>query len=82
MWKNKNYITALLEAPPGEGYRIWKELEQKLQSGFNPEEAQDFVEELLKLVYYYKMYKKSHDALAEFAEIIADFLPYRFFDRT
>ena len=72
----RSYITKLLYASSKvEAYRIKQELEQKLRTGFKPDEAQDFLDELSKLLYEYKLYKRYSDTLKEFAALIAEVFP-------
>jgi hypothetical protein len=74
--KNPSYITRLLKASSTiEAYRIRQELEEKLRTGFKPDEIRDFVYELLDFVHDYKRLKKDVAVLHEFAELIAKYLP-------
>jgi uncharacterized protein (UPF0305 family) len=76
MRRNKSYITRLLEAlSTVEAYRIRQELEEKLKTGFTPEEAKDFVYELLEFVHHYKRLQKDSEVLSMFAKLIADYIP-------
>jgi hypothetical protein len=75
MKRNKSYITKLLEASSTvEAYRIRTELEEKLRTGFKPDEIRSFVYELLEFVYDYKQLKKDIAVMQEFAEVIAKYI--------
>jgi hypothetical protein len=83
MRRNPSYITKLLEASSVvETYRIRQELEQKLQTGFKPDEIRDFVYELLEFVYDYKQLRKDIVVVQEFAELIAKYIPASYFEKT
>jgi uncharacterized protein (UPF0305 family) len=82
MKKNPSYITRLLEASSKvEAYRIRQELEQKLQTGFKPDELRDFINELLEFVHRYRELEKDAEILSMFAKLIADYIPARYFER-
>ncbi len=83
MKRNPSYITKLLEASTvDEAYRIRQELEQKLQSGFKPDEMRDFISELLEFVHHHKQFRKDSEVLSRFAELIAEYIPLSYFERT
>ncbi len=78
MKRNPSYITKLLGASSTvEAYRIRQELEQKLQTGFKPDEIRDFISELLEFVHHYKQLKKDIAVVQEFAELIAKYIPVK-----
>jgi GTP1/Obg family GTP-binding protein len=78
MKRNTSYITRLLEASSTvEAYRVRQELEEKLRTGFKPDEIRDFVYELLEFVYDYKQLRKDIAVVHEFAELIAKYIPVR-----
>ena len=54
-----------------------QELEEKLRTGFKPDEIRDFVYELLEVVCDYKQLKKDIAVVQEFAELIAKYLPVK-----
>jgi hypothetical protein len=82
MKRNQSYITKLLEASSiVEAYRVRQELEEKLRTGFKPDEIRDFVYELLELVHSYKQLKKDSEVLRQFAELIAKYLPVPEYDK-
>ncbi len=83
MKRNQSYITKLLEASSTvEAYRIRQELEEKLITGFSPDEVRDFVSELLEFVHDYKQLRKDSEVLSRFAELIAEYIPARYFEKT
>jgi len=78
--KNQTLLTQLLEASSNvEVYRLREELREKLIQGFSPDEAKEFINDLLKLRYNYLRYKKQcedvSEALGKFAELIANYIP-------
>ncbi len=76
MKKNPSYIKRLLEASSTvEAYRIRQELEEKLRTGFKPDELRDFISELLEFVHQYKQLRKDSEVLSRFAELIAEYIP-------
>ncbi len=78
MKKNPSYITKLLEASSiVETYRVRQELEEKLRTGFKPDEIKDFINELLELVYDYKQLRRDIAVVQEFAELIAKYIPVK-----
>ncbi len=82
MRRNSSYISKLLEATSTvEAYRIRKELEEKLIKGFSPDEMRDFISELLEFVYKYKQLRNDSEVLSRFAELIAEYIPIRYFER-
>ncbi len=83
MKRNQSYITRLLEASSTvEAYRVRQELEEKLKTGFKPDELRDFVNELLEFVYRYKQLRKDSEVLSRFAELIAEYIPLSYFEKT
>ncbi len=83
MRQNKSYIIRLLEASTvDETYKIRRELEEKLITGFSPDEVQDFISELVEIVYDYKQLRKDSEVLSRFAELIAEYIPGRYFEKT
>ncbi len=83
MKRNPSYITKLLEASSKvEVYRIRQELEEKLLKGFEPDEMRDFISELLEFVHHYKQFRKDSEVLSRFAELIAEYIPYHYFEKT
>jgi len=83
MRRNKSYITKLLEASSTvEAYRIRQELEEKLRTGFKPDEIRDFVYELLEFVHSYKQLHKDSEVLSRFAELIASYIPASYLEKT
>jgi len=83
MKRNPSYITKLLEASSTvETYRVREELREKLLQGFSPEEARDFIYELLELVYDYKALRRDSEILKEFAELIARYIPASYIEKT
>ncbi len=83
MKRNQSYITRLLEASSTvEAYRIRRELEEKLIKGFSPDEVRDFVSELLEFVYQYKQLRKDSEVLSRFAELIAEYMPASYIEKT
>jgi hypothetical protein len=83
MKRNPSYITKLLEASSTvEAYRVRQELEEKLRTGWKPDEIRDFVYELLEFVHDYKQIKKDVAVLQEFAELIARYIPASYIEKT
>jgi len=83
MKRNPSYITKLLEASSTvEVYRVRQELEEKLRTGFKPDEIRYFVGELLELVHNYKALRRDSEILKEFAELIARYIPASYIERT
>ncbi len=83
MRQNKSYITRLLEASSTvEAYKIRRELEEKLITGFSPDEVRDFVSELLEFVHHYKQLRKDSEVLSRFAELIAEYIPASYIEKT
>ncbi len=83
MRQNKSYITRLLEASSTvEAYRVRQELEEKLRTGFKPDELRDFISELLEFVYQYKQLRKDSEVLSRFAELIAEYIPASYIEKT
>ncbi len=83
MKRNPSYITRLLEASSTvEAYRVRRELEEKLIKGFSPDEVRDFVSELLEFVHQYKQLRKDSEVLSRFAELIAEYIPARYIEKT
>ncbi len=83
MRQNKSYIKRLLEASSTvEAYKIRRELEEKLITGFSPDEVRDFVSELLEFVYHYKQLRKDSEVLSRFAELIAEYIPASYIEKT
>ena len=81
--RNRSYITKLLKASSkNELYEIRLELEEKLRMGFNPEEAKEFVRELFNLVHDYKVLERDSEVLKRFAELIAEYIPASYFEKT
>jgi 16S rRNA C967 or C1407 C5-methylase (RsmB/RsmF family) len=78
--RNQNLLTQLLEATSNvEVYKLREELREKLIKGFSPDEAKEFISELLKLRYDYLRYKRHceevGEVLSKFAELIAYYTP-------
>jgi hypothetical protein len=83
MKQSKSYITKLLEASSTvEVYRVRQELEEKLRTGFKPDEIRDFIKELLELVYHYKALQRDSEVLKHFAELIANYIPAYYIEKT
>jgi hypothetical protein len=82
MKRNQSFITRLLEASSTvEAYRIRQELEEKLRTGFKPDELRDFVYELLEFVHHYKKLQKDSEVLKRFAELIANYIPASYIEQ-
>jgi len=78
--RNQSILTQLLEATSNvEVYRIREELRQKLISGLSPEEAKEFINDLLTIRYDYircKRYSEEvGEVLSKFAELVARHTP-------
>ena len=78
--KHASILTQLLEATSNvEVYRLREELREKLIKGFSPDEAKEFINDLLRLRYEYLRYKRHceevGEVLSKFAELMAYYTP-------
>ncbi len=73
--KHRGVLTKFLEASSTvELYRLREELREKLIKGLSPEEAKEFVYELLEFVHHYKKLKQDSEVLKRFAELLAGYM--------
>lgn len=73
--RHRSILTQILEASSTvELYRLREELREKLIKGFSPEEAKEFINELVKLLHHYKQLKRDSEILKQFAELLADYM--------
>ena len=73
--RHRGILTSLLEASSTvELYRFREELREKLIKGFSPEEAKEFINELLEFMHHYKKLRRDSEVLKKFAELLADYI--------